>query len=333
MALTVTDVVSEFGAYYRNEGQGVADIMQPVYQPSVTLQYFNPLLTTQTQERRSKAIKSRTLQRYQKAFTPIGGAEFKACKIDLAHMKVDEKEIPGELEASWLGFLANLDTNDRLQWPFTKWWMSQVLQQTDNDFELLEAYKGAEGSVTPGTATAAGESMDGLEVQITDGITATDITPVNSNSSWSTDPETFVVEIEDWIKAVAAVSNEHTLLVENDIDHLFFSKTLHQRYLEGLRVRYNLNFDATGIALFGSKAGMPLPVVGQNISVVGLPSMAGKNRVFMTPKENRAAFRKKPQSATLLGIESEDRSVKIFGDIWIGLGFWYKPFVFTNQLT
>jgi hypothetical protein len=330
MALTVTDVVTEFGSYFRNEGQGVKDILKTYYQPGVTHSYFNPVPTTNTQERRTKFLKSRTLQRYQKAFTPIGGGEFKPCSIDLAWMKIDEKEVPGELEQTWLGFLNSLDSNDRRNWPFVKWWVTQVLNQAEHDFELNEIYFGAEGAIVPGTATAAGASMDGLEVQMNDGVTANEITPIDGPAAWSLDPEEFVNEIETWLKDIEAVSNEHRLIMENDIDYIFMQTSMAKRYAEGLRKKYQVALDLTQMSLAGEKT-MPLMVADRNCKIVGLPSMTGTDRVWTTPKENRAGFTRKPAMASVLGVEQEDRSVKLFGDVWKGAGFWYKPYVFMTQ--
>lgn len=327
--LTITDVITEYGQFYRKEGQGRQSIIDAYYQPSVTHGYFNPLPTEQTQERRTKFIKNRVLQRFQSAFTPVGGSEFKPCPIDLAQMKVDESGTLDDLEKSWLGFLANIDKNDRKQWPFVRWYMEQTIKQAMQDYELNEAYHGQLGVLTPGTATAAGESMDGLGKQIADGISAGDIVPITS-PTWSTDAKDFVGEIEQWVKDVASTSNQHRLIVENEIDFIFMSVEMRKLYAEGLDAKYNTNYGRTGIGLTGVTE--VLPIAHQNIKIVGLPSMHGSNRIFMTPKENRAAFDKKPNAATVLELESVDRSLKIWGDIWKGLGFWYKPLVFCNQI-
>ena len=328
--LTIDDVKTEWGSFYRKEGQGQQSILDAYYQPSITHKYFNPVPTTQTQERRVKFLKSRTLQRFQTAFTPIGGSEFKPCPIDLADMKVDESGVLDDLEKSWMGFLSEIDKNDRKQWPFVRWYAEKIIRQAQQDYELNEAYKGVLGILTPGTATAAGESMNGLGKQIADGISASEITPIAGPATWSTDPVDFVGEIEAWIASVESTSNEHRLLVENEIDYLFMSIALRKRYAAGLRKKYNMNYDQTGVAMTGVV--QELPIVDSNIMIVGFPSMTGSNRIFMTPKGNRAAFDKKPSSATALELESVDRTIKLFGDIWKGIGFWYKQLVFCNQL-
>lgn len=330
MALTITDVLSEYGSYYRNEGQGQKDIIDMYYQSSITHQYFNPMPTDQTQERRSKFTKSRVLQRFQETFTPVGGGTFSPATINLAQMKVDEQETLSYLEKSWLGFLRGQGANDRKQWPFVRWYMEKMLKQSINDYEINEVYKGIEGSITPGTATAAGASMNGLGKQITDAIAASKITPIAGPvGGWSTDPKDFVTEIETWVKNVAAVSNEMRLIVENELDYLFMSTKLRNRYAEGLRQKYQIALDLTGLSLTGVK--LELPLADQNIKIVGLPSMTGSERVFMTPSDNRAAYDKKPDINTVFELESVDRSIKIWGDIWKGIGFWYPGYVLTND--
>jgi len=91
-----------------------------------------------------------------------------------------------------------------------------------------------------------------------------------------------------------------------------------------------MNYDQTGLSMTGVK--LELPLVDSNIMIVGLPSMTASNRIFMTPKANRAAFDRVPSVPTVLSLETVDRTVKIFGDVHKGIGFWYKPFVFVNQL-
>jgi RNA polymerase primary sigma factor len=49
------------------------------------------------------------------------------------------------------------------------------------------------------------------------------------------------------------------------------SIALRKRYAAGLRAKYNMNYDQTGISLTVVK--MELPIVDSNIKVVGLPSM------------------------------------------------------------
>ena len=329
MALTITEVLAEFGSYYRNEGQGQQQIIDMFYQSSITHQYFNPMPTTQTEERRSKFAKSRVLQRFQETFTPVGGGTFTPCKINLAQMKVDEQETLSHLEKSWLGFLTNVDKSDRKQWPFVRWYMEKMMKQAINDYEINEVYKGAIGVLTPGTATVAGASMDGIGTQIVNAVSAGDIVPIASGA-WSLDPVDFVNQIEQWVKDVANVSNEYRLIVESELDYLFVPIKLRNRYAEGLRKKYQIQLDLTKLQLPGVK--VELPIADQNIILTGLPSMTGSERIFMSPKDNRAAFDKKPDINTVFELESIDRTIKIWGDIWKGIGFWYPGYVLTNEL-
>lgn len=330
MSLTIADVNTEFGNYYRNDGQGESSIIGLYYQPSVTHGFFNPMRTSNTQERGTKFLKNSVLQRYQSGFTPKGGSEFKPWKIDLAHMKVDEQETFEELLNSYNMFLVGIDTADKKSWPFVRWYMEHMLNQVMQDYELNEVYFGVEGSVIPGTPTANGASMDGLGTQLAASILAGKTTPVAGPPAWSNDAVDFVTEIEDWVKVAKGTSNSHKLMIENDIDYIFMATDKLDLYADGLDQKYNTNYNRTGIGLLG--APKMLPLKRTNIQLVGLPSMGSSERIFMTPSSNRGAYDRIPKGRLPLMIETVDRHVKIFGDIWKGIGFKWGEFVICNQL-
>jgi hypothetical protein len=55
----------------------------------------------------------RVVQPFQKAFTPIGTFKFKPNEFSLYKLKIDMQEYPDDLEATYLGFLADLPEADR----------------------------------------------------------------------------------------------------------------------------------------------------------------------------------------------------------------------------
>ncbi len=160
--ITATDVIAEWGALYRKGDQSTKDIMTMLMQKSVTESYFPVRLTQNTVMERVTAVFARVLQRFQTTYTPIGGTTFKPAKIGLYKLKIDLQENPDTLEETWLGFLSG-EGLDRKQWPFMKWYLAQALIQADKDLELNEIYSGIPGSITPGTATAAGTSLLGIK--------------------------------------------------------------------------------------------------------------------------------------------------------------------------
>src|SRR5690606_15684543 len=128
-----------------------------------------PLLpTNDTIVYKATASIKRVLQRFQKDFTPIinGEVKFELESIPLCHVKIDELISPDELMPSWLGFLAS-NKLKREDWPIVRYITEKLIwPKYYEDLETEELFKGELGALVPGTATAAGASMDGIRKKI-----------------------------------------------------------------------------------------------------------------------------------------------------------------------
>lgn len=329
--MTITELVAAFEAQYRAGSQSVKDIDTSFFQPLVTEGFFGGLIpTVNTQERRVKAIIGQILRKKQKAFTGDDNGEFLPRSINLQELSYEYKNFPDVLQASYVGFLASMDTNDRAQWPITRYIVDVLMiNKGREEFELNEVYKGVSGVIVPGTANDPGENFDGIEHQMNELIDEGDIVPIGGDTAWSTTPATFIAEVEAWIAAVKASSNEARLLVEGGaIRKIAMAPDLAFRLAKGLFKEYNVNYNATGQNIVNQPFEVALPF--SNLVAVGLPSMSGKSRMFMTPEVNKVAFIKKPQSETGPEIQKVDREVKIFMDFWKGIGFWHPEYVYTT---
>lgn len=314
--ITATDVVTEWGALYRPQGQSVKDIMLKLMQKSVTAAYFPTRITTATILEKATAEFSRVLQRFQKEFTPIGGVTFKPIKIPLYKLKIDLQETPDDLEESWLGFLA--DNNlDRRKWPFITWYLTNALLQSDKDLEMNEIYSGVPGAIVSGTATAAGASLKGIKKQINEFDTAGKLLKITMGAV-PTDPEEYVEYVEEMIKQVPR-------LLRNELDFVFVQEDGHDLFREGMRLKYNAIYqqvDETKITRLRN----------DNIKVVGLPSMAGSDKIWTTPQWNRQAGFKKPENNQVFEVEKVDRKVKAYTDYYKGFGFWIPEYLVSNDV-
>src|SRR4051812_28868898 len=135
MAITISDIITEFGAYYKAGGQGIKDLQTQIRTKSDTDELFVTIPTTDTVLRGGSTAVTTVLQAFQKAWTPLGNLTIEGQTITLLPLKIDVQEQPDVLEQSWLGFLADGNL-DRKQWPFVRWWLeAAILPQSREDWE------------------------------------------------------------------------------------------------------------------------------------------------------------------------------------------------------
>ena len=313
--MTITDIITEFGAYYLNHGQNLKDLVKQLYRKSVTDMLFTTMTTEDTVIRKSDARITRILQPFQKQFTPIGTLSFKPVTIPLFEMKIDASEYPDELERSWLGFLADQDL-DRQKWPFVKWFITEhILPRAEEDYELNEVYAGVYAAPTPGTAGAAGTAMDGIRKIINDWIDDGRTTPIVTGAPDS-DPQTFVEQIEDFVAQIDTRYWKETMVIA-------MYESLELRYRKGMRAKYNMQYlqepNTSTLADF------------KNITIAGMPSMVGDDKIWCTPKWNAVVGVKKKANQNAVQLEGEDRKVKLWSDWYKGVGFIIPELIFTND--
>ncbi|QNF34352.1 hypothetical protein HUW51_17080 [Adhaeribacter swui] len=312
--MNIADIKAEFGAYYLNNGQNLARLFKLLNITSVTDSVLTPIKTDETVWQASKASIGRVLQPFQKAWTPIGQAEFKPLSIQQFKMKIDSQEYPDDLEASWLGFLAG-EGIDRKSWPFVRWFVETLLiPQAAEDYELNEVFKGVRVEPTAGTAGAAGTSMNGLRKAINDNITAGRITPIVTGAL-SSDNKTLVEQFETFVDAI-------NLRYQHIPMQLCVQPSVERRFHRGYRALYGKDTDYKGSN--GS-------VDFSNITIIGLPSMIGSNKIWCTPKGNAIHMGKRTQNKNSVQIENVDRLIKMYSDWSSGVGFILPEVVFTND--
>lgn len=313
--MVIADIITEFGAYYIKNDANMARMVQQLYYPSTTDTLLTPFYTDDTIYRASEGRFQRVLQPFQKAWTPIGQMTFLPVAIEMFKQKIDTQEYPDTLEGTWLGFLAG-DGIDRKQWPFIRWFVEKfLLPQAKQDYELNEVYAGVFAAPTPGTAGAAGTSMDGLRLAINTNVTNGRTTPITLGAVPAD-----VSDLVDYVEALV-----------DGIDHRYWnipmqlavSQANERNYKRGLRAKYGRDLDFTGTNAV---------VKETNIEVVGLPSMVGSSKMWCTPKSNVLQLNKKTQNQQQVQIDSVDRLIKIFSDWWSGVGFVIPELVFTNDV-
>lgn len=313
--MKLQDIISEFGSFYINSGQNMARLVRQLRTPSTTEQLFRSIITDDTEFRMSEPRIGRLLQPFQKSWTPLGEVEFKPVTIKQYPMKMDHEEYPDELEATWLGFLADNDL-DRREWPFVRWLVEQeLLPQLREDFEKNEIYDGVFSAPSSGSAGAAGTAMDGIKKIINDNINNGRISTI-ATGTIETVPADFVDQVEAFVDEV----NEKYWGIQME---LAMAPQLVKRYQRGYKEKYgtDLDFDRNNAS----------QVDFSTINLKACHSMIGSSKIWMTPRENAIRLSKKSANMDTVRLEAQDRLVKIFTDFYKGIGFAIPEIVFTND--
>lgn len=312
--MTVANIITEFGAYYLKSDVNKNRLFTLIRAASITASVFTPIVTDDTVYRASEARMTRVLQPFQKAFTPINGLSFEPSEIKMYKMKIDASEYPDDLEATWLGFLADKSLS-RKDWPFVRWYVEEhLIPQAKEDYELLEVFAGVFAAPTDGTAGAAGTSMNGIKKQLADYITAGRITPITTGAPSATNTT--------WVGQVEGFADNMNTKYWGVKQQLCMSEMNARKFARGYQEKYGKDTNYKD-----GKGEVPFT----NLTVIGLPSMNGSNRIWCTPKNNAVRLMKKSENMDSMNIENVDRQVKFYTDWYDGVGFIIPEIVFCND--
>jgi hypothetical protein len=320
MSLDASAVVAQFGAYYIDEGQNLNKVKSLLYTPSKTSALFRDLPQTGNYFKSTNAQMSSVLQPFQKAFTSKGALTFKPNAFPLFQLKIDLDIIPDEITGSYLGFLANVADNERANWPLIRYIMEvHIMNAKDNDMEKLISFLGKYVVPTPGTASPAGESMDGIKAVLKKYNTAGRLNLGNGPLSMgapATDAEDFCTQVEDWVQSMNPE-------LRAGLDKIVMSDTLAARYRKGKRKKYNMFYAQTN----------DLKTVEDfaQITVEGFISHEGSTIIWATPAMNRIRPIWKANLANSLKVESAKRLVSIFTDWHEALEYEVPELVIVND--
>lgn len=317
MAIDNADVITEHGRVYRAGGQGVQDITTKFFTPLTSETHWKVIPTEKTLIDKEHASIDRVLQRFQQTFTPISTTTLKPDKCKLGHLKVDLKEYPDTIEDDWNGFLAS-DDHNRKDWPFTKFWLQElVMKQELDDYIKNEFYKGEEGTVTAGTATAAGRSINGLRWQLNNrtGVNSIAMGAIPTGASADEDFYKYVI---DWF---AQIPRDHRRLM----DKVFMAEDLRDMFRRGARKANNVNYAQVPESEIDR-------IPDSTCRVVGLDSMTGDEKIFCMPAQFRMSYIKKPKNPNFFKLEESERAVKVMTDYYRQPWFWFAEYAYQNDL-
>lgn len=312
MAITTTDIVQEYGAYYIDAGQNKKRILSLLSQGREIVNFSTPIKTDDTIFRLANATFRSLVQPFQKAFTQKGGVDIVPNEIRQYRFKIDDEFMPDELYATWLGFLAAPNVN-RKDWPFVKWLIEVYYKaQIDQDMELNEYYKGVYAAPEAGTPGADGTGMVGVQKLLQIGLNAGTINNVPMDALAA---NTIFDQVEAFTDNISEVYQGIKM-------NVFMSRKWFKKYMQDKR--------AQGFYQKQSDSDITSGIDFTPLDVTPLASMVGTNDIFCTPKVNFLHISPATFTKNSFKIEESKRAVAVMGDWSEGLGFGINQAVWTN---
>ncbi len=298
--MDISQILTEYGAYYEKSKQNKKRVLSLLMQAAVTEGIMTPIKTDDTVFKLANATIDDILQPFQKGWTPNEAMAFVPNELRQYHFKVDEELYPDDIEASWLGFLAS-DDLDRSKWPLVKFIIERFyIPKIKDNYELKEIFKGVAADPTPGTAGATGTTMNGLRKLLIDGIVGGTMNKVSLEALTTGN---IFAKVEEFFDAISQIYQGIPL-------DICMSPSWARAYKRDKRAEFGYQEnDLSGKVDFTSH------------KVKGLPSMAGSDIIFASPKSNIIALSKKSQNQTRFKIETLKRQVFFMTDFWKGIGF------------
>jgi len=311
MGISLADLKSEFGTYIATARK---DILKKLTAKTASMKHMKTIASKDLEYRAAQAVIDDLVQGFQKGFTPKGTATFTPLTIVQRRHKVDMEFYPDDVFESWLGFLTD-ETKSRKEWPITKFIVDElIIPKVEENRELLLIGKGDYAAPVEGQAQAAGLSMDGF-CTILENEKAAQSTNVNFFDGGDTGAMTkenivdFIEEFVDWIEEA----------YQGIPMNIFISPSNMRAYKRKFRETYGNDTD------FNGKTDI---ILDSNKTLVALDSMAGKDILFATPKENFIRLINANEGASNIEIESDVRKIIVFADWHESVGFGMAEAVF-----
>jgi hypothetical protein len=323
----LSELQTAFGSYYRDNKRAIAQKLQ---RGNVTSRYMTVVENVINRYTEAGADMDEVLQAYQSDAEAVfkGDLKFTPNEIIPQQQMIVYRFNPIEIEFSWAAWLrennlpptANLMTLvfDRLQ------------KKAVNDHEMKQIGKGVRVAPIIGTAGTTVGAMDGFLRVIAQKIAATKITPIKIGTFTKNTIAEYVQDMVEHPSLEAydgsmmycymSVKNARWFRKDQNVDNAGMGVQIIVQNGEDTNIPNTIRVDGS----------LEVPIEGTNITVVGLPSMNGSDRIFITPKEN---FKKVVDSDGLrfLDLQASGFYVKMFAYMQVGVGFTYNELVWCND--
>lgn len=314
--MDISKVVALFGNYYKDGNSPyVLKANEIIREKSDTTSGFSVRTTESTVVDFTTPLFSRTLQAFQKKFTPLGALDFEPERLHLAHMKIDVAEYPDELENSALMFMEHKGL-DRTTSPIIPMIGNMMLMNAKEEFELNTVFKGVKATPADGTASTAGTEMDGIRKKIRGWNTASLSNMILTGSAPSVNKQ-----VVEWI-------NEFYWGIPKKfrpfIKAVTVSDDLYDMYIAGMDEIHNVQYDK----LKGNYAKIWLT----DCLVEGVASQRESDMIWATVVGNKVGAVKKFSNKNVWMVGIKDlRQIQMSTDWHEGYGCMFGGYVFHND--
>lgn len=319
--VTITDILSAFGAYYLNNGQNKSRLLRvpTIGTETLAVPGMRHVKTDETIYQLANPIFSKVLQQYQKSFTAKGGVEFHPNPIQLRQLKVDDELYPHDIEESWLGFLAGDSSRKIEDWPIVRYLLEEYYaKQIAQDKELDVVYKGVYEAPSVGVAGTGSKCFDGFRKKLIEGA-ADEQFPINViDGVGALDKTSAFDQIEAFSEKIASQFNNTNIII-------FCAPEFERAYRKGKRNAQL--YDVSADTQLGTRIDF------SNHILKGVQSMTGTTDIFATLPENMIHVMKRNENITNIDMQKADRLVKLLMDWWEAVGFGVNNLVWATRET
>jgi hypothetical protein len=321
--LNVTDIVTDFGAYYLNSGQNVNDLLLPLrsgndFYASLAKKSSKAAKDENSKWQRALVESTRVVQPWKSTFSPTDGGSLVALDTAIRTWKPDRKETPSEsTHENWLQFLEDMDKTP-IEWPFIKWYMEvHIMEQIIEDMNTTAwngVYSAVAAGTTPGTLV---QTVDGIKTKLAAHITSGYITPIANGAVGSLTESQYCEYIEDIVAQVSGKLLKRPCVLK-------LSDTNFRKYKRGYRALHGTDGD------FKGQEGM---IVDTGVKIEGYMAMNGSERVYITQEGNDVKVLPLKNEMGKIWLEAAEYDVKILGYGKIAFDFTDPRLVACNDLT
>lgn len=290
-------------------------IAEQLFQSAVTVPYMRTFFT-EAQDGQEVGLPASQISEVIQSFQPVrtrkGAAEMYAHKTVMRRLKINVPIMPDNIVGEWEGFLYN-EKIKRRDMPITRYIIEKVLKKVQEEREEDIVYKGVYSAPVAGTPNAAAQSVDGMGRMIQLGITGATIAPFAMGAPTATNIFEY---LEDFFTRIPSKHRYKRLQV-------FMSEDLKLFYQRDKRNTFNYKLEMSEL----------LKIDFSNIQLVGLPSMAGQNRVFATVPGNMVRLLHKNDGVDNLEIrDDEPYTVDVIADWHECYGIADHRYFWTNDV-
>lgn len=325
MSIDVTDIITEYGAYYLNSGQDVNDLLLPLrtgndFYADLTVYSKKNVGEQGSNSKWDRALveTERVMQPWKSDYSPTtDSGDIIPVSTPIRTWKPDRTIVPSdEVHENWLQFLEDMDKEPK-EWPFTRWFMEvYIMNQLVEDMNTV-SYTGIYAAPASGsTPGALATSVDGFEKMILIHIASGLITPYSGGSVTGLTDSEYCEYVEDFVASV-----DSKLLKKNCV--LKLSHINYMRYRRGYRDLHGKEMDFTGQKSF---------IVDSAVQIKGYSAMDDSERIYLTEAGNDKKVLPMKNEMGKIWLESAEYAVKILGHGKVAFDFHDPRKVACNDL-